>query len=266
MALTLKAVNHGDLCHGWTWEINDEDQLVDDVARVAMGQFRHVARILAGLGARAAPTSAEHVADAMKKLTVEEDSDPWHRDGWLFQTISWIAAHHNKGSAIIRAPHIRKADHGFDGLQLELSEDGTSISAMVIFEDKATTSPRQTIVGKVWPELLGMEAGERITELTHEAAALLETQLGADTDFDIAAAVGEILWKEARRYRVSITVSDEHEAEEARAALFKGFNKKVGGDVVRRRAETILIPDMRDWMAEFAERVKIRITEIAANV
>ena len=114
MTLTLIATNHDDLCHGWSWEIVDENQLVEDVALVALGQYRHVSKILVGLNSRPMPTSAEHVADAVAKLTVAEDGTPWHRDGWLFQTISWIAAHHNKGTAVIRAPHIRKADHGFD--------------------------------------------------------------------------------------------------------------------------------------------------------
>ncbi len=266
MTLTLTATDHDDLCHGWSWEIVDENQLVEDVARVALGQYRHVSKILVGLNSRPMPTSAEHVADAVAKLTVAEDGTPWHRDGWLFQTISWIAAHHNKGTAVIRAPHIRKADHGFDGIQLELSDDGASISALVVFEDKATTSPRATILKDVWPDLVKMEAGERITELTHEAAALLETQLGAFAAIDIDRAVGQILWNEARRYRVSITVDNALAATDARAALFAGYDNKVGGVVARRRAETIVIPDMRAWMGAFAERVKERVTELATNV
>jgi hypothetical protein len=259
-------MDHDDLCHGWSWQIADEEQLVEDVALVALGQYRHVSKILAGLNSRPMPTTAEHVADAVAKLTVSTDGTPWHRDGWLFQTISWIAAHHNKGGAVIRAPHIRKADHGFDGIQLELSDDGSSITALVVFEDKATTGPRATILNDVWPDLVNLEAGKRITELTHEATALLETQLGIFPAVDIDRAVSEIVWKEARRYRVSITVDSEHEAENARAALFGGFNNKVPGDVVRRRAETVVIPNMRNWMAQFSERVKNRVAELIENV
>ena len=128
MTLSLTAVDHDDLCHGWTWQIEDEDQLVEDVARIALGQYRHISRILSGLSTRPATTTAEHITDAIAKLAPDANGATWRRDGWLFQAISWIAAHHNKGSAIIRAPHIRKADHGFDGLQLDLSDDGLSIS------------------------------------------------------------------------------------------------------------------------------------------
>jgi hypothetical protein len=101
MTLTLKAVDHEDLCHGWSWEIHDEDQLVEDVARVALGQYRHVERILAGVTGGAPVARAEHVADARAKLSVDPDGSPYRRDGWVFQVISWIAAHQCKGASIV---------------------------------------------------------------------------------------------------------------------------------------------------------------------
>ncbi|MGH0281364.1 hypothetical protein [Sinorhizobium meliloti] len=266
MPLTLTAVDHDELCHGWSWAIEDEDHLVEQVARVALGQYRHIARILSGLSSRPATTTAEHVTDALAKLSPDADGSVWKRDGWLFQIISWIAAYQNRNGAIIRAPHIRKADHGFDGMQLELSEDGGAISAVVVFEDKATTNPRSTITSKVWPEMAKMEAGERITELTHDATSLLETQLGSTSGMDIDRAVEEIIWKEARRYRVSLTVSDEHQAHAARRGLFSGYNEQAAGDVIRRRAETICIPNMRSWMSSFSDRVKARIAELTPDV
>lgn len=266
MTLILTAVDHENLCHGWLWEIADEDRLVEDVARVALGQYRHVERILAGLTARPPTARAEHVADARDKLSPDADGSTYRRDGWIFQVISWIAAHRCKGAAIIRAPHIRKADHGFDGLQLELSEDGTAISAVVVCEDKATEKPRETITGKVWPEIVKLEGNERITELTHDVTAMLASELRASSALDIDQAVEKILWKDARRYRVSITVRDEHQADEARAALFAGYDQKAAGAVIRRRAETICIPRMRDWMEAFAERVKARLTDLLDDV
>ncbi len=266
MTLILTAADHDDLCHGWSWVIEDEEQLVDEVAMVALGQYRHIAKILSGLNSRPASTSAEHVADALSKLSPDVDGSIWKRDGWLFQIISWIAAYHHKNGSIIRAPHIRKADHGFDGMQLDLTEDGSAISAVVIYEDKATINPRKTIISKVWPEMVKMEAGERITELTHDATSLLETQLGSASGIDIDSAVEEIIWKEARRYRVSLTVSDQHQAHDARRSIFEGYKEQVDGDTIRRRAETICIPNMRVWMSSFSDKVKVRISELAPNV
>lgn len=266
MTLSLRATDHDQLCHGWSWEIEDEEELVDQVARVTLGQYRHISRVLQGLAPRPPTTTGEHVADALDKLALDSDGSSSKRDGWLFQVISWIAAHANRGDAIIRAPHIRKADHGFDGMQLEMSPDGSTISAVVIFEDKATTSPRSTVVKKVWPEVNKLEIGQRITELTHEATSMLEALHGSGTDFAIEEAVEKIIWKDARRYRISITVGDEHLDEKARRRLFKGYNDHVGGDVRRRRAETIFIPDMRDWMETFTDKVENRISELGPHV
>ena len=41
IALSLAATDHDELCLGWSWEIEDEDELV---ARVTLGQYRHSLR------------------------------------------------------------------------------------------------------------------------------------------------------------------------------------------------------------------------------
>ena len=254
MTLTLSAIDHDDLCHGWSWSIEDEDVLAESVARVALGQYRHVARILAGANVAGPATTADHIAGATKFLSVEAGRDPWHRDGWLFQTISWIAAHQNGQGAITRAPHALKAHKGFDGMQLEIGSDGVSVVVVVVFEDKATSDAKATIQSKVWPGIVSLEAGERLAELTHETSAMLETHQHLNPELNIDTAVANILWQETRRYRVSITIGDEHVARDARAALFKNFDVKAPGDVKRRRADTIYIPQLRVWMEAFAQR------------
>jgi len=254
VTLTLVPIDHGELCHGWSWTIEDQDVLAERVARVALGQYRHVARILTGANLAGPTTTADHIAGATKFLTVEAKKDPWHRDGWLFQTISWIAAHQNAHGVITRPPHALKAHKGFDGMQLELGNDGTTVVAVIVFEDKATSDAKGTIQSKVWPGIVSMEAGERLAELTHEARAMLETQQHLNPGLDIDTAVANILWHQARRYRVSITIDDSHAGTDARADLFKNFDQKAPGDVKRRRAETIHIPDLREWMEAFAQR------------
>lgn len=266
MSLTLSKIDHGELCHGFTWEIANEDILAEHVARVALGQYRHVSKILAGAGVMGGSTSADHARAAIKLLTVPPNQNPWHRDGWVFQTISWIAAHHQTHHAITRPPHIIAAHKGFDGLQLELSGDGKSVSAVIVFEDKATDDARSTIRNEVWPGIAALEAGKRITELTHEVSALLDTQATLDTDLDVEAAISSILWKEARHYRVSITVGDTHNSVSGRARLFKGFDELAVGDIKRRRAETIYLPELRKWMDNFSKRVIAHIKAIAKNV
>jgi len=115
VTLTLAKTDHGDLCHGWSWTVANEDELAERIARVALGQYRHVAKILSGAGVPGPAATAEQAKAAIKLLTRGKNEEPWHRDGWIFQAISWIAANQAPSGALTRAPHIRRADKGFDG-------------------------------------------------------------------------------------------------------------------------------------------------------
>ncbi|MCK1279074.1 hypothetical protein IVB46_28005 [Bradyrhizobium sp. 61] len=266
MTLTLTPIDHSGLCHGWAWKVSDESILAEQVARVALGQFRHIAKILAGAKVEGPKSTADHAADAIRLLTVKKGEDPWHRDGWIFQAISWIAANKSAVGAITRPPHMLKAHKGFDGIQLELSTSAKSISAVVIFEDKATVNARKTIRDEVWPGIAALEAGQRVAELTHEVTAMLEAQQRVDPSIDVDQAIEGILWKQARRYRVSITVNEDQGKDAARARLFKGFDETAPGEIERRRADTIFLPDLRKWMESFAQRAIAHAKVISAHV
>ncbi|ACB97310.1 hypothetical protein [Beijerinckia indica] len=263
MTLTLVPIDHGELCHGWTWNINDEDMLAERVARIVLGQYRHVAKILSGAGVPGPVANTEQANAAIKQLTLAEGDDPWHRDGWLFQAISWIAAHQQPSASLTRMPHIRKADKGFDGIQLELNEAGTAVIAVVVFEDKATDKARDTIRDDVWPGIVALEKGERLNELSQEVSGMLDARAAADPEFDLDTAIANTLWHNARRYRVSITIGNTHNNADARAKLFKGFDNSAPGPASRRRADTIYLPEMRNWMASFAACVILKIKAIA---
>lgn len=266
MPLTLTPIDHSGLCHGWAWKVSDECVLAEQVARVALGQFRHVAKILAGAKVEGPKSSVDHAADAVRLLTVKKGEDPWHRDGWIFQAISWIAANKNAAGGITRPPHMLKAHKGFDGIQLELLAGTKSIAAVIIFEDKATANARKTIRDEVWPGIAALEAGERVAELTHEVTAMLEAQQRINPDIDVDKAIESILWKKARRYRVSITVTEGQGRDAARARLFKGFDAMAPGAIERRRAETVCLPDLRKWMESFAQHAIAHAKMISADV
>jgi len=263
MTLVLKQIDHDDLCHGWEWSVDNIDVLAERVARVALGQYRHVAQILEGLNVAAPAAKAAYAGDALAKLKVAKNGDPWQRDGWLFQVISWIAANQQKMDSALAPPHIFHAHKGFDGMQLELSDDRKSVTAVIVFEDKATEDARATIRDDVWPDIAKFEEGKRIAELTHEATALLETQQHLYPELQIDDAIDRILWQEARRYRVSITIDDTHAKEPDRRRLFKDFDTSAAGEVIRRRAETMHFDDLRDWMDKFAALVATKIKELA---
>lgn len=260
MSITLTPFVCGNLCHGSTWAVKDQDVLAEQIARVALGQSRHVQKILAGanLGPRLTTTNA--VSGAIALLTVAGD-DPWHRDGWLFQAMSWIAANLSAPGGIIRSPHMILAHKGFDGLQLELDERTGTVLAAIIFEDKATDNPRDTIREDVWPEFSKFESGDRENVLTAEVAALLETLPGVDPDI----AIQNIIWKEARHYRISITVGDTHAVDAGRLRLFQGYDTIAVGPLKRRRGETFHVHNLRQWMESVASKAIAAVQTIEVS-
>jgi hypothetical protein len=250
MTITLTSFAEGTLCQGSAWTVSDEDELAERIAFVASGQSRHVAKILSGAKILPPSTSASIRTAAIKLLTVQHGAEPWHRDGWLFQTMSWLAASQANPSALIRAPHMILAHKGFDGLQLELDATSGNVSAAVIFEDKATDNPRKTIKEEVWPEFQLLESGDRENVLTADVSSLLSTRPEIDAD----KAIENVLWKQIRRYRVSITVGDTHSTAAGRKRLFKGYDEIATGDVARRRGEVLLVHQLRPWMASLASK------------
>lgn len=172
----------------------------------------------------------------------------------LFQAISWVAAHKASGAgkSIFSLPHQIPAHKGFDGLQVEL-DNKEKLSGLIIFEDKATDNPRSTITQDVWPELDLLHKDKRQTELMQETTALLQRAKVDDPDEIIEG----IVWKQIRRFRVSITGAAGHDSEPKLSDLFKGYDGVVPGkDVSLRRAEVICLGDLRPWMQKFAKRVR----------
>ncbi|MHB0990281.1 MAG: hypothetical protein ACYC0M_03255 [Burkholderiales bacterium] len=237
--------------------------MAEQIARIALGQSLHVQRILAGANQVTPSTSASASTSAIAMLTVANGEDPWHRDGWIFQAMSWIAANKAAPGGLIRSPQMILADKGFDGLQLELDTNTGIVSAAIIFEDKATDNPRTTIHNKVWPEFKKMEDGVSDNVLTSEVVAILQTH----PTIDPYLAIQNIIWNEARHYRISITVGDTHSDDEGRTCLFKDYDTTVSGNIQRRRGETFHINNLRQWMNSLAQRAIAAIhTQAAANV
>lgn len=251
MPISLSPFKYPGLCSGSYWTIDDEATLAEHIARIALGQARHVERIVAAAsGVPTAKASPGAKRSAIGLLTVPTGNDPWHRDGWMFQAMSWIAARRAEPDAHIRAPHMILAHKGFDGLSVRLDKTKKKVLAAVVFEDKATDNPRATIRNDVWPEFEALESGDRENVLTAELVAVLSGIEGCDVD----AAIETILWGQARHYRVSITAGESHQDDEGRKRLFKGYDGVVTGPLGRRRAEAVFIPDLRNWMGGLADR------------
>jgi hypothetical protein len=249
LSILLTPFAHGQVCHGNTWTVQDEVKLADQIASVALGQSLHVQRILAGANLGAASNTKTAANSAVALLTVVE-GDPWHRDGWMFQVMSWIAAHAANPGGVIRSPQMILAHKGFDGLELEIDGQKGAVSAVIIFEDKATDNPRKTIREEVWPDFRQLEAGDRDNVLTAEVVALLQTVPAVDPDI----AISNIIWKQTRHYRVAITVGDSHSSSGGHKRLFRNYDKVATGALKKRRAETFRVDDLRRWMSELAAK------------
>ena len=260
-AIQFVACDHAPLCHGYRWEVRDEPALAQLVAWILEGHYHHAAQILARLDSSRPIPSSTIKRQAVGLVTLPpktgNEAVRWHRDGLVFQHISWLAAHCNAPGTIASSfPHFRTAHKGFDALLVPLKDRTTALDGIVICEDKATTNPRNQIVEKVWPEIRTIEAGERDAELNGELTAILRNSGIQNLEQVITAAH----WLNKKIYRISITVDPSHEPERERRKLFKGFDKHApGAEPTRRRAETLCLNSMRNWMDEFCGRITTAI-------
>ena len=252
MPIQLDTIPDNPLLCGYVWTFKDEELLSRLVARILLGHFRHVEKIIAKLKPKALSFGSAAGDQAKAKLILKSGEPPWHRDGLLFQAISWIAAHQAASSnSVFSVPHQIPAHKGFDGLQIDLDANKQLI-ALLIFEDKATDNPRATILKDVWPELARLHKDDRQAELMQETTALLQRTSLTNID-DILEG---IVWKSIRGFRVSITANVNDHAPTKLHKLFGGYDEALPGtSVASRRAEVVFFSDLRPWMQAFADKV-----------
>lgn len=242
-----------DYCEGVSFVITDEDALARALALVLVQEYALAKRILAGQA-----ETGEHEAIVLDEGEIEDIVSrrlkppvDYHRDGFLFQLMMWLATHLDlEEGGLVALPHAQASSKGQDSIVVHRA-DG-AVVALSICEDKATENPRDTVREEVWPEIRGYEAGGRRDELRSNVIATLG--LGGVPAAEAAALVRRISWEGKRRYRVRVTV----ERERSRG-LFKGFDEVVMGEVERRRGETVQIPLLRDWMTHLAEKIETEL-------
>lgn len=233
------------------WEVDDSGaaQLVADIA---LGQIRYVNYVLVELGSDAPARQfgrLDAIDGARQLLSTANPEQPFHRDGWLFQTLSWIASRLTNPTALALPPHSRHAHKGFDSLEVQMSEDGAGISRIVIGEDKATINPRATIREDVWESIRLLEQGKRRNEVVADVSALLDPQTSID-DLD---AIDRLIWQDTIAYRVAITVDSSRSPAMHAKRVFRGFENIVVGDDERREVAVLPLDDLREWMNGIAE-------------
>ena len=252
MPISFTPISANTNWRGSTWTVNDELQLASMLARVAAGQAAVVEKILQETGCAPPDMATAGLQGARHLLTVRPHEGPAHRDGWIFQVISWMAAHLQSRTTpqrtLIRPPQMMRAQSGQDGLIIEYSDD--AIARVVICEDKATKNPRQQFRAGILPELEKYETGSRDHELIAGVSAILNCNGIEQVDHVVA----NILWDDQRAYRVATTVSQGQFTAQNRASLFAGYEEAVPGDVLRRRVELMPLADLRPWLQGLAEK------------
>lgn len=265
------------------WSVPPSAALVHTLAASFLCRPTHARKIIARLEPGGLKFGGSEVANAIALLSIDDadiaadlassdaavsdvarkkwDARVSHRDGLLFQHVSWIAGMLQHPAAKAKAPHLRVADKGFDGLLLEVSNG--MFTKLVLCEDKATTSPRSTITQKVWPELEHTEAGGKDLELVDAVTALLDTMMSED---DRVAVIDGAIWGRLRQYRVAVTASPQDARQGGFGRLFLGFDAKAPQASTVRNGEVLVLEDVRAWLETLAIQVIARLNEVAAGV
>jgi hypothetical protein len=240
------------------WSSSDLDLLARVIAWMILGRRAHAVEVLSGEVADSPELTAENIDEAIGHLQCPEKTrvdhngntvphnSVIHRDGWLFQFISWIVARSEFPESIQKSAQPRKADKGFDGLLIEL--DGSSISAVLMVEDKATDDPRGTVTRDIWPEFSAYENGSRDNELTAEASTMLEQQ-----GLDARELVKKARWFNTKRYRASIATSKA--SIPPLVHTFNGYDQIIGAGPDRRLANLLIVDDLRIFMDDLSTRI-----------
>lgn len=271
--LLTKAVPIDAHCIGDRWFAQDETHLARLIAIVSMGQAAYAAHILREL-LPAAPAfiDADLCREAEVRLSVQEDNKKprtgypqWQRDGFIFEVISWIAARQTHGEkALLKDPHISATSQGLDGLMIKLTDDKSEVVTTTIFEDKCTDSPRETFLRKVIPALLERHQNKRSAELVASASVLLRM---AGIDDGVAAQLAAaVMNRNGRKYRAAFALTKEHDSQEERQKLFKGYDVLDSIPPKQRVGASLIVEGkLREWFEALAQQAIAYLDELEAG-
>lgn len=254
---------------GFLISITDLDELAKAIAIIAMGQADHAARIVADLEPNEPAITLEELCDfAERQLSINGQTDDQkqtsqhHRDGFLFECISWASAHmSSQDHLIIKAPHIKATTQGLDGLVLHMDPEGPSVSRATILEDKCTNYPRRRFRNEVLKGFKAYHGGERSPELVSAASDLLKQAQLNGTEATKAAA--RVLDNKYRGYRAALTTPDTINTPEKRSKLFKGYKDLEGLHPEQREGFMLLVPsgELREWFGNLADLTILAVKE-----
>ena len=268
----------------WSVADADRDRLVDTLAYLYLRQEENASRIIQVLDPRRRIPPGLVAENVVHKLTAPRPVDLhtfkngnerekeaaehrikasiWHRDGLLFQHLSWIVARQSMPKAYMTAPHVRHADKGFDGFIIEFNETQERLERIILCEDKASTNPRSIITSSVWKEIEAILRGERDDEVLADLTTLLKGVPGLDAE-GVEDVVDAIFWDEARQFRVCVATGEDHRREGGFGHILKGFEGVAPGVAGSWIGGVLAFRDVRDGLNCLAEDVVARVRELS---
>lgn len=260
-SLTATTVEVDDDVTGLELAVADIDELAKLIAVIALGQAQHAVRIIDALEpVGPALSDAELFRGACGQMRVrgltdaQKDVSRYHRDGFLFECISWIAARQSSSSrTFMKDPHIAATTQGLDGLAIEMDATEPKMIGATIFEDKCTDNPRTKFRDEVLVTFGEHHSSKRMRDLVANAVSLIRESGLNGTDATKAAA--RVLDKNFRTYRAALTVGVEVSTAKMRKKLFKGYDGLTEITQVQRIGATLIVGDLRDWFQKLADQV-----------
>jgi len=246
-------------CTGIAFSVTDADALALAIARIFVQEYDFARQLITN--APNQPGDLDYSGINFDDIVARRlhPQDIYHRDGFLFQHMMWLAAHLDKSSDdLVSMPHSQGSAKGQDGIIVHRS--GQAVSFLTICEDKATDNPRKTIREDVWPEIQKYENNERMDELRSNMIATLCT--GGLTPSQAVDLIRGICWTGKRMYRVRVTVDVNGRSH----GLFDGFTGIVTGDTRMRRGETVEINNLRLWMTTLSGKVEAELLRMKSEV
>ncbi|PQQ25701.1 hypothetical protein [Photorhabdus hindustanensis] len=265
----------------WTISHKSRAKLIEVIAYLYLRQEENAQRVINTLEPRRRVPKGRVAENVVRKLTAPRAEDVEllqsgteaqkeaarkrintsiiHRDGLLFQHISWIAARLELPNGYMTSPHVRQADKGFDGFIIELDESVREIKRIVLCEDKASKSPRNLITSSVWPEIGTIRSGDRDDEILADLVTLLRSVPSIDAE----EAVDEIFWEGAREFRVAVATGEDQRRTGSFLHIITGFKAVAGGELEARMAGVLAFEDVRTGLDLLAGEVAAKVEEIA---
>jgi hypothetical protein len=240
-------------CGGKQWSVLDDDALATLVALVLVGRAKHAESVLVG-----AQVNTAFTADALKRQLRQQLQTPpgaltWHRDGLLFEIISWVVARlTGTSNDVISTPHLKSTQQGLDTIKIAFDPVARNITRVVIYEQKCTDHPRNEFRDKVLRSFHEWRDHRRDNQLVQAVTGLVERfNLTAD---EHVALYDRLVQVHPLTFQAALTVTPAAFDTPKCVSLFSGY-ADLTPDIADRFGDTFPLPHIRNWFSAFADSV-----------